>query len=133
MPVKSPRCTIRQPPSRRTIRLTGATILAVSARKSVPAVWVHDLRRGLVAVVCEDFFGSQLQPESVPRLRRPLMRQRPAGGLAIHRKPGIANQGSPRYRGLRPCLGLYTSAGGKESMSLPEIPKFMVVEYSRID
>src|SRR5258708_6531879 len=103
MPVKLPRCTIRRPPSRKTTRLIGATILAGGARKSVLAVWVHDLRRGPVVVVCEDFFGSQPPQESVPQFRPPPMPQRPVGGLAIRRKPGIANQGSPRYRGLRPC------------------------------
>src|SRR5258708_11947541 len=103
MRVKSPRCTIHRPPSQKTTRLIGATILGGAARKSVPAVWVRDLRRGLVAVVCEDFFGSQPQPESAPQLRRPPMRQRPAGGLAIHRKTGIANQGNPRYRRPPPC------------------------------
>src|SRR5260221_11615860 len=133
MRVKSPRCTIHRPPSQKTTRLIGATILAGAARKSVPAVWVRDLRRGLVAVVCEDFFGSQPQPESAPQLRRPPMRQRPAGGFRIHRKPRISNQGRPRYRGLRPCSEVYTSAGGKESKSLREIPIFMVLECSRID
>src|SRR5258708_37215007 len=102
MPVKLPRCTIHRPPSRKTTRLIGATIHAGGARKSVLAVWVHDLRRGPVVVVCEDFFGSQPRQESVPQLRRPPIRQRPVGVLAIRTKAVIPNQGRPRSGGLRP-------------------------------
>src|ERR1700730_2412077 len=133
MRVRSPRCTSRRPPLQETTPLIAATILVGAARKNVLAVSAHDLRRDREFVVCEDFFGNPLWQEEVPQSRPPPMRERPVSGLAIRRKPGIANQGSPRYRGLQPCSGVYTPVSGKESLSLQNILKFMVLAYSRID
>src|ERR1700730_19264924 len=133
MPVRLPRCTSRRPPLQETTPLIAATILVGAARKNVLAVSAHDLRRAREFVICENFFGNPLWQEEVRQSRRPPARERPVSGLAIRRKPGIANQGSPRYRGLRPCSEVYTPVAGKESLSLQEIPKFMVLAYSRIN
>src|ERR1700720_559785 len=99
MQVRLPRCTSRRPPLRETTPWIPATILVGAARKNVLAVSAHDLRRDREFVICENFFGNPLWREEVLQSHQPPALERPVGGLAIRRKPGIANQGSPRYRG----------------------------------